>query len=126
MVNALKRAGFSMTSGSQWNILWTGFPGPETIKKALKYQRINHFPGSDQIGRKDLIWRNVSKMIRKWGKEYQIMTHTYVLPEDYKKFKIDRELEQKKAFYILKPTNAACGRGIRVIHKKSKVSKNLR
>ena len=38
MVNALKRAGFDITSGSNWNVLWTGFPGSELIKKALKFQ----------------------------------------------------------------------------------------
>jgi len=89
MVNALKRAGFSMIANSNWNILWTGSCSGEVLKKAIKYQRINHFPGSDQIGRKDLIWRNVSRQIRKFGREYNIMTHTYVLPDDYKKFKMD-------------------------------------
>lgn len=54
------------------------------------------------------------------------MTHTYILPEDYKKFKFDRENETKKAYYIVKPTNSACGRGIKVIHKKSKVNPNHR
>lgn len=66
-------------------------------------------------------------MIWKFGKEYFVMPQTYVLPEDYKKFKFDKESEPlKKGFYILKPTNSACGRGIRVISKKSKVSKNMR
>ena len=126
MVNALKRAGFSMTGGNLWNILWTGNPNPNTVKSAFPFQRINHFPGSDQIGRKDLIWRNVSRMMRKFGKEYNIVPQTYILPEDYRKFKLDREEEPGKALYILKPTNNACGRGIRVIHKKTKVSKSLR
>lgn len=78
-----------MTGGSGWNILWTGNVTGDVLKKAIKYQRINHFPGSDQLGRKDLVWRNISRMIRKFGKEFAIMTHTYVLPEDYKKFKMD-------------------------------------
>lgn len=37
MVNAMKRAGFSMTSGSAWNILWTGLPRPDTIKSAGQF-----------------------------------------------------------------------------------------
>ena len=55
------------------------------------------------------------------------MPQTYILPEDYKKFKMDRENEAKKvSLYILKPANNACGRGIRVIHKSQKVSKSTR
>ena len=65
-------------------------------------------------------------MIRKFGKEFQVMSQTYILPEDYKKFKFDRENDPKKAFYIMKPVNNACGRGIKVIHNKSKVSKTTR
>jgi len=63
------------------------------------------------------MWRNISKMVRQFGSEYEITPQTYILPEDYKWFKLDRETETKKAFYILKPTNSACGWGIKVIHK---------
>ncbi len=37
MVNAMKNAGFSMTSTSNWNLLWTGVPGPNTLKGAGQY-----------------------------------------------------------------------------------------
>ncbi len=63
-------------------------------------------------------------MIWTYGPEFDITPQTYILPEDYKRFKVDREQLTKKAFYILKPTNSACGRGIKVIHKDQKVSKN--
>jgi tubulin polyglutamylase TTLL4 len=36
---------------------------------------------------------------------------------------MDKEAETKKAFYIIKPANNACGRGIRVIHKDEKIPK---
>jgi len=67
MVNSMKQAGFKMTSGTSWNLLWTGPPSSETVRNACEYQKINHFPGSEHLGRKDLMWRNISKMIRKFG-----------------------------------------------------------
>lgn len=43
---------------------------------------------------------------------------TYVLPEDYKRWCMDREMNNFKFMYIMKPENSSCGRGIKVIGKK--------
>ena len=48
---------------------------------------------------------------------------TYVFPEDYKRFLNDREMNNYKDMYILKPTSASCGKGIKVIGKKDPVAK---
>jgi len=47
MVNAMKSAGFKMTSSANWNLLWTGPPNSETVKNACMFQKINHFPNSE-------------------------------------------------------------------------------
>ena len=39
------------------------------------------------------------------------------MPEDYKRWNNDREMTNFQHMYILKPTNASCGRGIKVIGK---------
>jgi tubulin polyglutamylase TTLL4 len=57
------------------------------------------------------------------GKEFEICPLTYVFPEDYKRFLNDRETNNYKDMFILKPTNSSCGRGIKVIGKKDPVSK---
>ena len=75
-------------------MLWTGIPRPDTIRNATKYQKINHFPSTMQIGRKDNLWRNVFRLKRKFGKDYEIWPKTYIFPEDTKRFKIDRENEK--------------------------------
>jgi len=36
------------------------------------------------------MWRNISKMIRQHGPEFEITPLTYILPEDYKRFNLDR------------------------------------
>ena len=88
-----------------------------------KYQKINHFPGSIQLGRKDMLWKNVYRLWQKFGKDFHITPMTYLLPEDYDRFVRDREMEQGNALYILKPAASSCGRGIKVIGKKTVVNR---
>ena len=59
-----------------------------------------------------MLWRNVSKMKRLHSDHFDIVPFTYLFPDDYKKWQIDRENEKKNALYILKPANASCGKGI--------------
>jgi len=87
------------------------------------YKRCNHFPGTFQIGRKDMLWRNVSKMMREFGEEYRIVPKTWILPEDLRRFNVEREESDKNKLWILKPSNSACGRGIRIIGKTGSLPK---
>jgi len=50
-----------------------------TLKNMNKYQKINHFPGCWNMGRKDLLWLNLSKFKRKFPKEYKFIPNTYLL-----------------------------------------------
>lgn len=59
--NSLKYAGFIQTNSKGWNILWSNPLKPENLQYFHKNQRCNHFPSTWQIGRKDNLWRNVSK-----------------------------------------------------------------
>jgi hypothetical protein len=96
----------------------------ETVKDAHKYQKINHFPGMMQIGRKDLLWKNVSKFRRMHGMDFEICPLTYVFPEDFKRFIADKEAaDERTAIWIMKPSSLSCGRGIKLINKKSIVKK---
>jgi tubulin polyglutamylase TTLL4 len=77
-----------------------------------------------QIGRKDNMWRNIFRLKRKHGKDYDICPKTYIFPEDTKRFKQDRESEKKKnVLYILKPAALSCGRGIKIIGKNTNIGK---
>ena len=84
---------------------------------------MNHFAGAWGLGSKANMWRNVQKQRRLHGKEFDICPMTYIFPEDYKRFMNDREMNNYKDMYILKPTGACCGRGIKVIGKKDPVPK---
>jgi len=111
--------------GKDWNLLWTGGTKTDSLKYMNKFQKMNHFPGSYQLGRKDLMWKNISKMKRQFGSEYSICPKTYIFPHDYRRFLIDaKSRDSAKNFYILKPVSASCGNGIRVISGNSSLPKN--
>ena len=111
VVNSLKMAGFRHTTGSDWNMLWTGLFKASRINKANQYQHANHFAGSWCLGRKDLMWRNVQRSRRLYGNFFDIAPPTYIFPEDYKRWNIDREMAHFKDMYIMKPAASSCGRG---------------
>jgi tubulin polyglutamylase TTLL4 len=127
VVNALKTAGFHLvTSGhgpTSWNCLWTGLIKPGKLKGMNPYQKLNHFAGAWGIGSKANLWRNVQRQRRKRGKEYEISPPTYIFPDDYKRWCNEREMNNFRDMYILKPTASSCGRGIKVIGKKDQVKK---
>lgn len=60
VVNSCKHAGFTMVEQPNiyFNLQWTGYITAKNIAHLNKYQKTNHFPGSQCLGRKDLLWRN--------------------------------------------------------------------
>lgn len=75
--------------------------------KTLKdTQKLNHFPGTFQIGRKDRLWRHFQRLIAKFGyKEFGFLPETYVLPHDFKLLKQNWEFKNDsgKEMWIIKP-----------------------
>ncbi len=86
-----------------------------------KYQKISHFPGCWYIGRKDFLWRGINRIRRSHPVQYNFVPITYLLPGDFQRFEMARENADKKDLWILKPAAAACGRGIKMIAKDTKV-----
>ena len=66
--------------------------------------QLNHFPGSFQIGRKDRLWRNLSRLQLQFGKaEFNFFPQTYVLPCDLKQLKRAWDEGNAKQKWIIKP-----------------------
>lgn len=126
LVNSCKNAGFYLTDvGKEWNLLWTGGGKSECLKYMNEYQKVNHFPGSYQLGRKDLMWKNISRLKRQFGSEYNICPKTYIFPHDYRRFVMDTKVkETAKNYYIMKPVSASCGHGIKVINASTTLPRN--
>lgn len=115
VVNTLRHVLYSTSlSGGKFSLLWGDVPTPDLIRGFNPYQKTNHFPSSWQVGRKDLLWKNVHRMKRQFPKHFDIMPTTYVLPEDSQVWAATRE-QHPSEIWIWKPTNSSCGRGIKVL-----------
>ncbi|XP_036673589.3 tubulin polyglutamylase TTLL13 [Drosophila suzukii] len=107
-----KTLGYKLVKESKlWNILWSdSFPGVELFKNMKRFQQINHFPGMIEICRKDLLSRNLNRMLKLYPQDYKIFPKTWMLPADYGDA-MNYALNHKRTF-ILKPDSGAQGRGI--------------
>lgn len=114
----IARAGFKPTKRNDWLGYWGKHMKANCFKTVREYQKVNHFPGTFQIGRKDRLWRNLSRMMVHHGKkDYGFVPQTYVLPYDMKLLKRAWDDASSRQKWILKPPASARGIGIRVIHK---------
>ncbi|NXU18053.1 TTLL4 polyglutamylase, partial [Pardalotus punctatus] len=107
---------------------WLGCWGPHMkspgFKAIREHQKLNHFPGSFQIGRKDRLWRNLLRMQARCGKkEFNFFPQSFILPQDIKLLKKAWEEGTSRQKWIVKPPAAARGIGIKVIHKWSQLPK---
>ena len=73
------------------------------------------------MGRKDLMWKNLNKAqkIHAATNDYYFCPRTYVFPDDFRKFTMDREATGNKLMYIMKPSASSCGKGIKIIGQKT-------
>ncbi|XP_048003161.1 tubulin monoglutamylase TTLL4-like isoform X6 [Leguminivora glycinivorella] len=109
----------------EWIGIW-GKHMKSLMFRAIKDgQKMNHFPGTFQIGRKDRLWRNLQKLVAKFGdKEFGIMPKSYVLPHDLKLLKYDWEkYAANNERWIIKPPASARGTGIKVVSRWTQIPK---
>ncbi|KAG7210946.1 hypothetical protein KM043_016320 [Ampulex compressa] len=121
----LINSGYRLMKKSQdWCGTW-GRHMPSMCFKTLKeYQKINHIPGTFQLGRKDRLWRNLSRMMMIYGgTKFEFVPRTYVLPQDLWCFRRVWEKSGGKEKWIIKPPASARGSGIKVVHRWSQIPK---
>ncbi|XP_073401538.1 tubulin monoglutamylase TTLL4 isoform X2 [Dendrobates tinctorius] len=119
------RSHFRITKKNHdWLGCWGHHMKSTGFKAIRDYQKLNHFPGSFQIGRKDRLWRNLSKMQARFGrKEFNFFPQSFVLPQDIKLLRKAWEEGGTRQKWIVKPPASARGMGIQVIHKWSQLPK---
>jgi len=126
LVHALQRSGFQRTPTTRLaNVFWSNFLTAEQYAKLNRYQKVNHFPGSYGLGRKDLLVKNITKLRRHHGSrtDFDFLPETFILPTEWSLFK-RRADGQPGQMWIIKPTNQSCGKGIKVCLKSSDVKRN--
>eukprot|EP00756_Hemistasia_phaeocysticola_P067031 Hpha_TRINITY_DN9666_c0_g1::TRINITY_DN9666_c0_g1_i1::g.184566::m.184566/K16601/TTLL4; tubulin polyglutamylase TTLL4 len=116
VLNTFKAAGLQHTSGDNWNVLWTKRVDPWEWGNLSFYQRVNHFPGTWGIGRKDQLHRNINKLRASFPEHFDITPKTWLLPQDTRAVSADMQAHPGST-YILKPCASSCGKGIRLITK---------
>ena len=91
-----------------------------------KYQKINHFPGSSEITRKDRLCLNIVSKQHKYGKEhFDIIPDTYALPDEFADFYDSfhkNKKEGKGNIWIAKPNAMSRGRGIHLVTNPDDIS----
>lgn len=109
--------GFRPTRGEDWLVSWSGPRMRENIHKMMhEFQRINHFPASTELTRKDRLWENLDRMAKSKGEEdFDFIPETFVLPSQLKSFK-QRFLKTKgEHLWIVKPAASSQGKGIFIL-----------
>ncbi|KAJ8304722.1 hypothetical protein KUTeg_018305 [Tegillarca granosa] len=108
-----RKFGFKEVSDDDdWTLYWTDYSvALERVMDMKKYQKINHFPGMSEICRKDLLARNMNRMLKLFPKEYNVFPKTWCLPADYGDYQAYTRSKKNKT-YILKPESGCQGKGI--------------
>ena len=67
-----------------WTVLWAKRVYKELLMSMdSRYQKVNHFPGTWGVGRKDNLHANISKMREKFGGDhFDITPKTFVIPQE--------------------------------------------
>ncbi|RNF05166.1 putative tubulin-tyrosine ligase [Trypanosoma conorhini] len=122
---ALERAGFteevSLLSTS-WSLKWCKRPVRSDFARLLPFQRVNHFPGTWRIGKKDELHKHLVAARGRWcdekggGSFGDFFPEGWVLPEEQEALtRVLRSGKERGQLFIVKPTTSACGRGIYLV-----------
>lgn len=119
--SVLELAGFVATDSHDWNVLWTGTaPQSYHYDGLLDYQRINHFPGSTELTRKDCLAANIGRMQDRFGTSFNFLPETFILPGQFSAF-YDRFREVPASLWIAKPAASSQGKGIFLVDSLNQV-----
>ncbi|KAG2488455.1 hypothetical protein HYH03_012961 [Edaphochlamys debaryana] len=128
---AFREAGFRPTrKGRRWLVQWGGILDAATFAKLHAFQRVNHFPGTWELGHKGHLYRNVYNARRRCrggpaAEAFDIVPRFYVMPRDYEEFRQDVERFPER-LYIQKPTNSSRGRGIRMVTRPDSIPRDAK
>ena len=89
---------------TEWGGTWGKHMKSPMFKEIGVTQKINHFPGTFNIGRKDKLWKNYHKLRVKHGKEeFNFLPRTFCLPADTNALKKAWQKRGVRAKWIVKP-----------------------
>ena len=115
----LEDHGFQQTRSRSFNILWLNQPVKPALLLGLnKYQKVNHFPRTQELTRKDLLVRTLVGMREAHGPSgCDFLPTTFVLPADSEACHAAMHREARSAAWIVKPIASSRGRGISIVQQ---------
>ncbi|XP_053680131.1 tubulin polyglutamylase TTLL5 [Anopheles nili] len=107
---------------NDFNLLWTGIHlKPDILRNLAPYQRVNHFPRSYELTRKDRLYKNIERMQHLRGyKHFDIVPQSFLLPQDYKE--LIAAHNKCRGPWIVKPVASSRGRGIFIVNSPDQIS----
>ena len=101
----------------RWGGIWGKHMKSPQFKDVHEGQKLNHLPGTFNIGRKDRLWKNYQRLRLKFGKEeFSFLPRTFLLPSESKLLRRVWEKRGCRAKWIVKPPALARGTGIKVTY----------
>ncbi|NXG61752.1 TTLL5 polyglutamylase, partial [Hemiprocne comata] len=108
-------------SSSNYNLMWTGSHlKPYLLRSLTDIQKVNHFPRSYELTRKDRLYKNVNRMQLAHGfKTFHILPQTFILPTEYQDF--CNTYSKDRGPWIVKPVASSRGRGVYLINNPDQI-----
>uniref|UniRef100_A0A8C3MCP7 Tubulin--tyrosine ligase-like protein 5 n=1 Tax=Geospiza parvula TaxID=87175 RepID=A0A8C3MCP7_GEOPR len=106
-------------NSNDYNLMWTGSHlKPCLLRSLTDVQKVNHFPRSYELTRKDRLYKNVCRMQLTHGfKTFHILPQTFILPTEYQEF--CNTYSKDRGPWIVKPVASSRGRGVYLINNVS-------
>ncbi|XP_070578674.1 tubulin polyglutamylase TTLL5-like isoform X32 [Ptychodera flava] len=103
-------------NSSDFNLMWTGsHVKPFTLRSLTEFQKVNHFPRSYELTRKDRLYKNIQRMQHSKGmKHFDFIPQSFVTPSEFDEFHSAHMKD--KSTWIVKPIASSRGRGIFLIN----------
>nr|XP_018671635.1 tubulin polyglutamylase TTLL5 isoform X1 [Ciona intestinalis] len=108
-------------NSADFNLMWTGAHlKPFSLRSLQDFQKVNHFPRSYEITRKDRLYKNIERMAHTKGfKHFDFIPQSYLMPSEYQEF--CSTYMKEKGSWIVKPIASSRGRGIYLINNPNQV-----
>nr|XP_017207366.2 tubulin polyglutamylase TTLL5 isoform X1 [Danio rerio] len=108
-------------NSNDFNLMWTGSHlKPYLLRSLQDFQKVNHFPRSYELTRKDRLYKNIQRMQQSHGfHNFSIVPQTFVLPAEYQEF--SNSFSKDKGPWIIKPVASSRGRGIYLVSNISQI-----
>ncbi|WP_108445729.1 PqqD family peptide modification chaperone [Halomonas denitrificans] len=122
---ALEPLGWRVGDAQQWDAAWvTGMPEAGQFRRVSPTRRMNHFPGNAALTVKSRLHESLAalreRLVESYGPDHDLarrlafFPRAYVMPDDYHALQ-QAARSRPEQRWILKPTNASKGKGVRVL-----------